>query len=57
MSTTIQELEDLRRDIIQKADQIRTEAARLEADRPDDAAHLRRIAERLSLYMSDYLEA
>lgn len=57
MSTTIQELEDLRLDIIQKADQIRIEAARLEPVRPEDAAHLRRIADRLELYMSDYLEA
>lgn len=54
---SIQDLNDLRRDILLKADEMQEEAIRLENIRPDEAANLRRIAERLTVYMRDYLEA
>ncbi len=53
---TIQDLNDLRRDILSKADEMQAEAAGLEATRPDEAANLRRIADRLVIYMRDYLD-
>lgn len=53
---TIQDLNDLRRDILSKADEMQAEAATLEATRPDEAANLRRIADRLVIYMRDYLD-
>ncbi|MBP7338207.1 hypothetical protein [Niveispirillum sp.] len=53
---TIQDLNDLRRDILVKADEMQVEAARLEASKPDEAANLRRIADRLAVYMRDYLD-
>jgi hypothetical protein len=51
------DLEGLRHDIVLKADELHAEAARLEASQPDDAAMLRRIADRLMVYMHEYLEA
>ncbi|WP_153205466.1 hypothetical protein [Niveispirillum sp. SYP-B3756] len=51
------DLEGLRHDIVLKADELQAEAARLEASQPDDAAMLRRIADRLMVYMQEYLEA
>lgn len=53
---TIQDLNDLRRDILVKADEMQVEAARLEASKPEEAANLRRIADRLAIYMRDYLD-
>lgn len=53
---TIQDLNDLRRDILVKADEMQAEAARLEATKPEEAANLRRIADRLAVYMRDYLD-
>lgn len=53
---TIQDLNDLRRDILVKADEMQAEAARLERTCPEEAANLRRIADRLSVYMRDYLD-
>jgi len=52
----IQDLNDLRRDILSKADEMQDEAARLEAVHPEEAANLRRIADRLAIYMRDYLD-
>jgi hypothetical protein len=51
------DLEGLRHDIVLKADELQAEAARLEASKPDDAAMLRRIADRLMVYMHEYLQA
>ncbi|OYQ32410.1 hypothetical protein CHU95_16550 [Niveispirillum lacus] len=53
---SIQDLNDLRRDILFKADEMQAEAARLEATKPEEAANLRRIADRLAVYMRDYLD-
>lgn len=53
---SIQDLNDLRRDILVKADEMQAEAARLEATKPEEAANLRRIADRLAVYMRDYLD-
>ncbi|MFV3074151.1 hypothetical protein [Niveispirillum fermenti] len=53
---TIQDLNDLRRDILLKADEMQAEAARFERSKPDEAANLRRIADRLAIYMRDYLD-
>ncbi|MFV3128318.1 hypothetical protein [Niveispirillum sp. KHB5.9] len=53
---TIQDLNDLRRDILVKADEMQAEAGRLEATKPEEAANLRRIADRLAVYMRDYLD-
>jgi hypothetical protein len=53
---TIQDLNDLRRDILIKADEMQAEAARLEVTKPEEAANLRRIADRLAIYMRDYLD-
>lgn len=53
---TIQDLNDLRRDILMKADQMQVEAMRLEETKPEEAANLRRIADRLAIYMRDYLD-
>ena len=53
---TIQDLNDLRRDILIKADQMQAEALRLQATKPEEAANLRRIADRLAVYMQDYLD-
>lgn len=53
---TIHDLNDLRRDILVKADEMQAEAARLEDSRPEEAANLRRIADRLAIYMRDYLD-
>ncbi|WP_154667428.1 hypothetical protein [Niveispirillum irakense] len=57
MPTTIDDLHDLRRDMLHKAAEMKQEAARMDMnDRPDDAANLRRIAERMIAYTHDYLE-
>jgi hypothetical protein len=53
---TIQDLNDLRQDILIKADEMQAEAARLEQSQPEEAANLRRIADRLAVYMRDYLD-
>lgn len=53
---SIQDLNDLRRDILLKADEMQEEAVRLEGVRPEEAANLRRIADRLTIYMRDYLD-
>lgn len=53
---TIQDLNDLRRDILLKADEMQAEAALLERSKPGEAANLRRIADRLAIYMRDYLD-
>ena len=51
----IQDLDDLRRDMRAKAEEMRQEADRLAAAKPEEAALLRRIAERLDVYMRDFL--
>lgn len=57
MPTTIDDLHDLRRDMLHKAAEMKQEAARMDMnDRPDDAANLRRIAERMIAYTNDFLE-
>lgn len=57
MPTTIDDLHDLRRDMLHKAAEMKQEAVRLDiADRPDDAANLRRIADRMISYTHNYLE-
>jgi hypothetical protein len=52
----ILDLDDLRRDMLEKADEMRCEAMRLDECKPEDAENLRRIAERLEEYMRDYLD-
>ncbi|QJE72333.1 hypothetical protein HHL28_03775 [Aerophototrophica crusticola] len=54
---SIEDLEDLRRDLLAKSAEMRSEAERVAPDQPEEAAHLRRIADRLEVYMRDYLEA
>lgn len=57
MPTTIDDLHDLRRDMLHKAAEMKQEAVRMDMnDRPDDAANLRRIAERMIAYTQDFLE-
>ncbi|MFM2041915.1 MAG: hypothetical protein RLY86_491 [Pseudomonadota bacterium] len=51
----IQDLDDLRRDMQAKAAEMREEARRLEDARPDEAMNLVRIADRLDVYMRDFL--
>lgn len=53
----IEDLDDLRRDMLAKAAEMRAEAERVAPDQPVEAAHLRRIADRLEVYMRDYLDA
>jgi hypothetical protein len=52
---TIQDLDDLRADMQRQAEEMRLEAARLVPDRPEEAANLNKIADRLVVYMRDYL--
>ncbi|HYE48282.1 MAG TPA: hypothetical protein VEB20_01735 [Azospirillaceae bacterium] len=53
---TIQDLDDLRRDMLGKATEMREEADRLERERADEAENLRRIAARLEVYVRDFLK-
>lgn len=52
----IDDLDSLRRDMLTKIVEIREEARRLECDKPDDARSLSRIADRLELYVREYLD-
>ena len=53
----IQDLDDLRRDMLLKAREMRDEAERIAASSPQDADNLHRIAARLEVYVRDFLKA